>query len=363
MSWICQYVSSAVLIVSIVAIHLFVVEVQSASVLPNTSTTSGITSTIKWSPSRVSLQDVSQSYPDSFWRKLTSSAPRRTFALENVSLDFDPSSSSSSDGRMMTLLSGESSSGKSTILRLVMGSERPISGTVRISSNNNNNNNNDAEGSIARPVCLDTKPSYGQNEVVEDIWNNNKALWSCWGTESSSSSNSNSSSDRPLVDALSRLLKVPLQAKILDLSMSEVYLCRIGEACLQSMLMGRGEEEDRGLVGTTKKEKKSTDDVLLEGTPEESALPTVVVPLFPAPILLLDEWLDTETSVVVQNVQSSLNELAKKGAVVICVTHKPHLFLKGGENGEVPCYSSITLSRGKVLSTSNSNMNNQGKRS
>jgi hypothetical protein len=46
---------------------------------------------------------------------------------------------------------------------------------------------------------------------------------------------------------------------------------------------------------------------------------------FPAPILLLDGWMDTETSTVVQKGQPSLHRLGKRGAVVISVMHKPNL--------------------------------------
>lgn len=268
----------------------------------------------KWSPSCVTLQGVSQKYPDTFWRKLTSSVPRRTFALENVSLVFDSSG--------LTLLLGESSSGKSTILRLILGSERPVSGIVTLSNEDDDESSASTSINPARPVCLDTRPAYGQNEVVEDIWN--KAIL----VPVSNKENSHLHC-RILIRDLSTLLKLPRQAKIMDLSMSEVYLCRLGEACLQSMLSPAPSNKNPSTTTTTN----------LHG--------------LPAPILLLDEWLDTETSVVVQKVQASLNELARNGAVVICVTHKPHLFGKNTNNDQESnkLLRCITLSRGKVLST------------
>jgi energy-coupling factor transporter ATP-binding protein EcfA2 len=304
----------------VLPIHFVVWEVQSLSLVPDTK--------CYWSPSCVTLQGVSQSYPDSFWRKLTSSVPRRTYALENASLVFDPG---------MSLLLGESSSGKSTILRLVLGSERPSSGTVVLS-------NNAADATVvasARPVCLDTRPSYGQNEVVEDIWNKAIPPSRC------------SSSGGLLVADLSKLLKLPLHSKILELSMSEVYLCRIGEACLQSMLLGIDDDRDRRRKKNDmeEEEEESSSPTTVTTNPEEESVRLLL--LVPAPILLLDEWLDTETSVVVQKVQSSLNELARNGAVIVCVTHKPHLFSRNTnqEQDNEVVRRIVTLSRGKVVST------------
>ena len=43
-----------------------------------------------------------------------------------------------------------------------------------------------------------------------------------------------------------------------------------------------------------------------------------------APILLLDEWMDLEASVVVEEALVALTTEA--GAIIVCVTHKPHLF-------------------------------------
>jgi ABC-type lipoprotein export system ATPase subunit len=64
------------------------------------------------------------------------------------------------------------------------------------------------------------------------------------------------------------------------------------------------------------------------------------------PLLLLDEWMDQETSLVVQRVEQSILRLTEQGAVVFCVTHKPDLFAK--------LHRRITICRGEVLSdTSN----------
>ena len=60
-----------------------------------------------------------------------------------------------------------------------------------------------------------------------------------------------------------------------------------------------------------------------------------------SPILLLDEWMDLETSSIVHRVEESICNLTSQGAVVLCVTHNPQLFLKA--------HRSITLCRGEIL--------------
>lgn len=125
---------------------------------------------------------------------------------------------------------------------------------------------------------------------------------------------------------LSEILNIPLESKILDLSTSQVYLCRIGEACLESILANAAAVSQP------------------PNDPSTSKIPEKEERL-PAPILLLDEWLDTETSTVVQTVQSTLHELSSHGAVIICVTHKPQLF-SSSRNGEL---RRVTLRQGKLV--------------
>lgn len=257
----------------------------------------------KWHPTVVECDSVSQSYPESFWQKLTSSTPRRQFALENVSLSLD--------SKMVTLLLGDSTAGKSTLLRLIAQREIPTSGEIK-------NSNFAVDSTVSCPIYLDARPSYRQNQFVEEIWT--KAM------RTGSSLTGPSSNAMGCLRELSDVLKVPLQSKIMDLSMSEVYLCRLGEAYLESLT---GQTDSLESSSSTSLQSRS-DEVSLSSS-------------LPAPLILLDEWLDSETSTVVQRITSSLNELAMYGAVVVCVTHKPHLFGNGS-------FRRITLSRGKVLS-------------
>jgi ABC-type multidrug transport system ATPase subunit len=248
---------------------------------------------VMWHPSRVALKEASQSYPDSIWRKFTSSVPRREFAIENLSLTLESE---------VLMLLGASSSGKSTILRLVLGSEEPVSGSVRMSTT-------DPSVPAARPILLDERPVYSnQQRTVESIWTDS--------IESPLAKSYELAGE--LLHELSHLFALPLDQKASELSPSETYRCRLAEACLQSMLHPQ--------------QSKSFDNE------------TLVVP---APILLLDEWMDTETSTVVQNVQPSLQQLANRGAVVVCVTHKPQLYKTDDYEQRM---RRITLSRGTILS-------------
>lgn len=280
---------------------------------------------IQWVPSSVTLERVSHSYPDTLWRKLTSSEPRRELALDDVSLSWGPSDETTS------LLLGESSSGKSALLKLITGKETPIEGTVRIENYSIPSNTDAAinsEGAHSKPVYLDARPSYGQSQVVQDIW-----------MDASIKAGGNSLGISLMEDLSSHiLLDLSLASEIRDLSTSEVYRCRIGEACIESMLSEANLDTRTSLTTSSSEHAPSTANVAL-----------------PAPVLLLDEWLDTETTSVVQNILSSLQELARRGAVIICVTHKPQLFdtgSAGSSNDEsTRKLRRITMRRGKVVSS------------
>jgi hypothetical protein len=87
-----------------------------------------------------------------------------------------------------------------------------------------------------------------------------------------------------------------LQQTRFQLSTSDDYKFEILLACIESMLRNARQND------------------LPSG---ESLTP------LPSPLLLLDEWLDKETSQVVTRLQDCLNSLARSGAVVCVVTHKP----------------------------------------
>jgi ABC-type transport system involved in cytochrome bd biosynthesis fused ATPase/permease subunit len=262
-------------------------------------------STFSWTPCSIELNHVSQQYPVTLWRKLTSSEPRREFAVENVDLSL------TSD---FLLLVGASSSGKSTILRLILGRDEPVDGSVRISTLSDDS----SMLQPALPVLLEERPVYSsQLDTVRIILTNKiKALSSSAASLDGTCTLVTCTLVVKLMDELSDILDLSLEQKGSDLSPSEAYRCSIAEACLYSMLYNNHDAN------------------------KENTISRVIA----APILLMDEWMDTETSTVIQKVQSSLLKLVDRGATVVSITHKPELYKI---ERTIRC---VTLSRGKIVS-------------
>jgi ABC-type glutathione transport system ATPase component len=80
---------------------------------------------VQYVPCTLLLDQVTVSYPDNPWRRLTSSVPYREWAL-NVSLAVQ-----SSD---LLLMTGDSSSGKSTLLQLIVANTTATTATTVQSS-------------------------------------------------------------------------------------------------------------------------------------------------------------------------------------------------------------------------------------
>lgn len=258
-----------------------------------------------WSPCRIELDNVSQSYPQSIWRKLTSSVPRREYAIDQITLSLQ---------NEFILLLGASSSGKSTILKLILGKETPVSGSVTISVPKDKNFNRLLQPPL--PVLLDERPLYlyvNSPDTVERIWE-----------QAISSIGTTYSTKNELFHDLAEVLDLSLEQKGSNLSPSECYRCRIGEACLISMLSNQQPPQFQ-------KDQEETEIQSLKHTT--------------APIILLDEWMDTETSAVTRKVHLALVRLVQRGAIVISVTHKQNLYKTNV--GPMRC---ITLNRGSVLS-------------
>lgn len=246
-----------------------------------------------WIASCVHLTDVSHNYPDSLWRRLTSSVPRREWSLEHVSLSMESE---------VALLVGPSSSGKTTLLKLIQEKEEPVRGNVRIGTVGDEISMNSI---AACPILLDERPLLESQRTVRSILKNvipHKQI------------NFSQLKEDCLLQDMVELFDLDLDQTPYQLSPSQNYGCRLAEACLQSMLHN--------------------------GTFNNNSIHV------PAPILLLDEWMDSETSTVVQKVQLWLARLAEKGAVVIVVTHKPHLFNKDC----IPAIRLVTLQRGTISS-------------
>lgn len=186
---------------------------------------------------QVTFQAVSHRYPDSWQRKLFSSEPRRPWALESITLHLEG----------LVLLTGPSMCGKSTLLRLIRGTETPTEGSIQV------------DGTLS--YLLDSKPLPRRARSPEKEW-----LYDCMGlTEDGESP-------------------------------SQLYLRDAVEACC---------------------------------APDQQ------------PILLLDEWLDTEPTSIVHKVQEGLERLVHEtGALVVCVTHYPERWK--------PC-AQVSLRSGKMV--------------
>jgi ABC-type lipoprotein export system ATPase subunit len=329
----------------------------STSLNTNTAAPSINSINIQFLPSQVKFQEVSQSYPVTLGRRLFSSVPRREFALQNVSLSLQSE---------LILLSGASSSGKSALMKIVSGVETPVQGSVHIQCQQHDDFNDTPppclrSWMIAQPIHLEQRPSVDSRRTVRQILSQNeesiiKKLQRALVVSSNSMSNNkqqqqSESSSRIFFESVLNALTAELCSCFdlstttnnnnhnndvtawmdqtpLQLSPSENYRLHLVTACLQS--------STANLVGAS---AIDIDDLL--STDDTTTLKRTVS--LPAPILLLDEWMDTEPTEIVQTVQRGLEQLAKaSGAVIISATHKADRWKKP--------YSEMVLSRGKVLS-------------
>ena len=352
---------------------------------------------IQFVPSQVEFQQVSQQYPETLARRLFSSVPRREFALHNVSFILQSK---------FVLLTGASSSGKSALVKMISGVETPVQGAVRIqclwdaaaaaaaaASDDDDDptpphqSQQQQQQWVSQPVYLDQRPSIDGRRTVRQIlrqkeehilqklllsssMTNNKArqplessiriflgtllsaltaeLCSCLqltSTSKSTTSNDNTQHNGAAATAAAGVCwmdQTPLQ-----LSPSQSYRLALVTACLQSSMAnlnlstvfvdGDGNADVDVDIDTFFPTTVVVDDdtATTDGTERRTIR-------LPAPILLLDEWMDTETTEIVQTVQRGLEQLARTGAVIVSVTHKAGRWKKP--------YSEMVLSRGQVLS-------------
>lgn len=239
-------------------------------------------------PTCLKINQVTQSYPPTLFRTLFSSVPKRDLAVNNITLKVQ--------SELLNIL-GASSSGKSTILRLVLGeNESPVSGTVSWTP------------SDVRPICLEQGKSpyaYERSQTVETILQN-ICMDDCnvgdWEAIVAFYCNIVGLSTNEVLSTPS------------ELSPSNLYRFSLVKASLESILPALNAQI-------------SQQDTL------------------PSPLLLLDEWMDLETSSIVRRVEESMLNLTRHGAVILCVTHKPQFFSKS--------HRSITMCRGEILFESN----------
>lgn len=317
----------------------------SSLVTSNTTATESVADgrPIAFLPSKITFSHVSVQYPVTWTRNLFSSIPHREYALRNVNVTFSSN---------LCLLIGASSSGKSTILKVVHGDVPTTSGIVEIDSCYDDRNHDTtydailastttttnpprqpiAMNRIAKPVYLDSKPSYDNDKrTLHEILNNDvdlfcrKKLLIADNVEEF-----NGVIENMIQYMASHVFQLrSLALRCTDLSPSELYRFQLLRACLDSMIFQS--------TTTTQNTKELAETAC---TPSQNGNNNYYC--LPGPILLLDEWLDTETSEVIHIVQKSMQRVtASMGGMACIVTHKPERFLSTTRT--------ITLCRGEIL--------------
>ena len=258
-------------------------------------------------PSEIMCSDLTQSYPITLLKKLFSSVPTREYAIQDITLSIGTQDVNLLAGELEAcnnfyILVGRSGCGKSTLLRVLSGDEEPASGNVLL---NRNQLYPLEKRSINQPIpiMLDAKPDCFNDKltVLQRI-------------EEVTSSDLGAGVRRTIAIEFANLLSLSedeINANPSSLSPSAQYVFGIACACVQSTA-------DAVYV---------RDDGDIE---------------LPCPILLLDELIDFETSIVANRIGKSLKELSRAGAVIITATHRPQ-YLKSFAD------RMITLSSGMIL--------------
>lgn len=310
------------------------------------SSSSSSFSRIQIVPSRVEFDQVSRRYPWTWQRRLVSSVPYREYALYNVS--FTACSEH-------VIIKGPSSSGKSTILKVLAGMETPTNGSVVIQVGSSLANSicfhhNHAVSSfapllpVAKPVYLDQRrrdfDDRPKQETVESILMKHAESELRVGLRSVTMEDTTESLGSLLVSQICRSLALDPAQCVSQLSSSQSYQLQLALASITSMFLGNYCQ-----ISTTEKgsnEHRNED--------EQSA----AVLCFAAPILLLDEWLDTETSTVIRAVeQTAIQGVTDLGGVVLTVTHKVERYGLGSssnilQNQHFGRCRVLTLNRGEI---------------
>ena len=272
--------------------------------VPTPSGSLPTTPTLAIAPSSVHLHNVTHAYPDTLWRRLTSSVPRRTYALQGVNLTLHPAN--------FTLLTGPSSAGKSTLFGLLLDGKEAvpsICGSIEISCafvkshffvvhahegiRPIDNVVSPLTTHHAQPILLVEKPS-----LIPSALTPRQYLQKC--VERQSKKTATSLLLDVLLDCLNNANDTWMDTPSTQCSQSQLYVVQLVLAAFQSMTFH---------------------------VPRDITATHETVMAYPAPILLLDEWLDKETSGVIRSVQSHMEHLvACTGAVIICATHYPDRF-------------------------------------
>ena len=261
------------------------------------------------------------------------------------------SSISRDDDDGVILLVGRSSSGKSTLLRLIAGMEFPIAGCVSINGHEQHNKNAQAVGVMpgipswvktgiplplnlsdeecysVQPVILQGKPDFDDGLSVleriaqvglDTVYLCNKE-WKCKEKLSSEKETANTLL-QTLAEDFASLLTLSTEQCCLppsELSPSGEYLFGIACACMISV----------------------APSIAIQNINDDDC---IVKKGIHYPILLFDELFDTEHPSTVELCSRGILDLISAGAVVMSATHRPGYFSDMATR-------TVTLSGGKVL--------------
>ena len=292
---------------------------------------------VTFHPFEIQLNQMSVSYPDSWVKKLFSAVPKRPFALEKLGFSFQVP--------QICIITGDSNSGKSTLLRVISKREHPTDGSCTWATVTAEAQSESYPVPIYLAASTDT-PKY-------ESYSSNHILRSSNAPISHDPIDASTFRDR-LRSIVSKKTHSQLNERLFD----KLFLTLANVFFTQSELDLTTEEGlsvslSQSQIYRTRLLEASMESVLSQQTTIHNDEIAVV-----APFILLDEWLDQETSIVIQAVQSSLEQLVlKTNATVFIVTHYPERWKleSATRASDDPTSTQSTtrrliLSRGKIIS-------------
>jgi ATPase subunit of ABC transporter with duplicated ATPase domains len=238
---------------------------------------------------------------------------------------------------------GASSSGKSTLLKLIHGTELPSEGTIQLTSSNINSRSQELSSSSSsstgqiccplhssKPILLNDRDPLPQQQrqitVRDNLVNTIHQALRYDSMDNNNNNNNHIDNNRLLLSFQDALLiqmtdlvgsTLFVEKQLSSLTPSEYYRFRLIQASLESSLNNIDLNKFSDTAGTWS---------------------------LPGPILLLDEWMDTETSVVTSKVVPLLEAMVESlGGVVLSASHKPGLYKEALQ------LIKIKLNAGKIL--------------
>lgn len=341
---------------SLLSLHLFLFLTASytdAFSLPSSSPSSTLScqsDEIELVPSTIKCSSLTHSYPVSLLDKLFSSVPRREYAVQNIDLSFgtvEDCYNRKDSKQRFNLFVGSSGCGKSTVLKIIEGSVAQTSGEVLL---------NESVDIIApKPIIIDSKPSDIFDERTTVLQRIIATADECLKNRDDATINPTQKNtqqqimEKNIIDNLARqfatimgLSNDQILVSPSQLSPSGQYLFGLACACMESTCAAALSQArlDCRNYNSSHDDKIFNQEQALLG---DADTPIRVVRV-PCPILLLDELLDNETSIVARKVGQSLKNLTERGGIVLAATHRPQ-YLQGASDRV------IRFSAGKILST------------